>query len=78
MSNGPKYGSGKRTGAFAESKFTNWMPYHPIHAEVKSTPRGLKPDAEFKLPDGSAIGPPATKTNRIAKTRISPTGWPSN
>lgn len=47
MGNGPKHGSGKRTGAFAESKCTNFMPYEPVYTEIKLI--------HLRLPDRIAI-----------------------
>jgi hypothetical protein len=55
MSNGPKRGSGKRTGAFAESKCTNFMPYEPVYTEIKLILPSLKPSAVFRSPDQIAI-----------------------
>lgn len=55
MSRGPKHGSGKRSGAYAESKYTNWMPYKPVYAEIKLIPPRHVPSADFELPDGARI-----------------------
>ncbi len=52
---GPKRGSGPRSNAYSESKFTNWQRYNPFDLEACALPADLKPDRVVQVSEHISI-----------------------